>query len=55
MCGISTDLDGCGNHFIQVQEELPLFELPYGMDGDNKDPFVLEMGSSDDNLDDEDK
>ena len=52
VCGISNNLDGSENHLIRVQEKLPSFEIPYGVEHDDEDPFASsETGSSDDNDD----
>ena len=53
VCGISNKLNDSENHLIQVQEDLPSFEIPYGKEDDDEDPFAsTETGSSDDNNDD---
>ena len=53
VCGILNNLDGSENHPIRVQEELPSFEVTYGEEDDDEDPFASsETGSSDDNSDD---
>ena len=52
VCGISNKPNDSENHLIQVQEDLPSFEILYGED-DDEDPLASsDTGSSDDNNDD---
>ena len=39
VCGISNNLDGSENHLVRVSEELPTFQVPYGIHDDESDPF----------------
>ena len=53
VCGISNNLDGSENHLVRVPDELPTFEIPYGIDdNDSDDPFQSSDSASGEDTDD---